>query len=793
MSFRILTINQIFWMSLVGAMTTWPLASIAEQKQNNAKPIYEEIVVTARKREERLQDLPGSAAALSSDFIKDIGGITNLRDLTDQIVGVTINETQGSTLTEPSIRGAGQSRNRASVSATGLYRNGAYFATNSLGGKNFARFDTYDVARVEVLRGPQGALYGRNALGGAMNVITNKPDLEQFDVQIGMEAGEKDLYGGDVWVNVPISETFAARFAIVSEDRNDGFFKDSSGDILDEESYEAYRLALRWRPSDLLDINYAFDSQEEEQNDAIWVVKEHLALTGSEFRSLIDSPLYTNNDVVNHNLTIDFETETGTFTSVSNLRDRDVTDRTDADYFFPSAFFAFGFNRQQSTQVDSEAFFQELRFVANGSENFNWLVGADYFTHDTNERITNWPGVLGLPNDAGVWGNAQNRIVDIDMDSWAVFASVEYNFDELPVSLSAELRYSEDEIGGSVFTERTRLTEPETDFDAPVKKFTNTPWGLTASYNFDEGFGGVVRDAMIYAKIASAYRHGGLNLSAGSPDLDAFAVVLTYDEEDSLTYEIGLKSTIVDGLTFNFAGFFTTYENFLNTTQNGCPDLCQLTDAAGNGLGFNPDGSRVEIDALGNPGEELPVAFFIDNIGEAEAWGMEAEIAWFKSFDSGAFFNLRAGWSRQLGEVTKLDAGAAPASDAVLGKDLPAMRPEEYKATMVYRHPLPGLANVGAFLQGAALMTTVNLIVEKGGIRTLPTPGALADFQDDVERLDARVGIDTDRWSLMLRGSNILDSDYETWSFGANPTQQSTIYRRAQPEYYSVEFSWRLR
>ena len=85
----------------------------------------EEVIVSARKRQERLQDLPGSAAALTSDYIEDIGGLVHLRDVTDQIVGITINETQGITITEPSIRGAGQARNRAAVSASGLYRNGA--------------------------------------------------------------------------------------------------------------------------------------------------------------------------------------------------------------------------------------------------------------------------------------------------------------------------------------------------------------------------------------------------------------------------------------------------------------------------------------------------------------------------------------------------------------------------------------------------------------------------------------------------------------------------------------------
>lgn len=116
---------------------------------------------------------------------------------------------------------------------------------------------------------------------------------------------------------------------------------------------------------------------------------------------------------------------------------------------------------------------------------------------------------------------------------------------------------------------------------------------------------------MAYAKVATSYRHGGLNLGTGTPDLDAYVVVLTYAEEDSFTYELGWKSTFRGGLTFNVAGFFTVYDDLLNTTNNGCPDLCTLLDPDDSTpLGFNPDGTRVEFDADGNMGDELPGQFF---------------------------------------------------------------------------------------------------------------------------------------------------------------------------------------
>ncbi len=318
--------------------------SDAEAGTARADSTIEEVIVSARKREERLQDLPGSAAALTSDYIEDIGGLVHLRDVTDQIVGITINETQGTTITEPSIRGAGQARNRAAVSASGLYRNGAYFATNSLGGKNFTRFDMYDVDRVEVLRGPQGALYGRNALGGAMNVISTKPDLEEFDMQLRMTAGELDLFGGDVLVNVPVSETFAARIGYVNEERDDGFYQDINGDPVDVESYQAFRLGLRWRPAEAWDVAYFYDQMEQEAPDSVWIVPTHRQVKSSVFDTFIDTPHYVENDVVNHNLLVDVELGGGTFSSVSNYRDRDLYAFQDADYYFPASLT--GLNRQ---------------------------------------------------------------------------------------------------------------------------------------------------------------------------------------------------------------------------------------------------------------------------------------------------------------------------------------------------------------------------------------------------------------------------------------------------------------
>lgn len=760
---------------------TMPAISIAQE--TNA--LIEEVVVTARKREERLQDIPSSAAALSEGFIEAVGGVTNLRDITDLIVGISINETQAASLSEPTIRGAGQSRNRASVSATGLYRNGAYFATNSLGGKNFARLDTYDLERVEVLRGPQGALYGRNALGGAINLISKKPE-DEFTIDVGGALGQKDFQRLEAKINIPINEQFGMRFSHVDEERDEGFYTDVNGRDIDTEEYQHDRLSLRFRPTDTVDINYVFDTQDEVFTDTFRARRSLVPDIEDAFRTTINSPVKNTNEVDNHNLVIDWTLAGGTLTAVTNYRERELITLSDGDYNGPNARLN-SRNLQTIGSVDNDIFFQEIRYAAETSGNFTWLVGADYFAHENTEVIDQWSGQT-TPN-------SQFRNTYIDSDSWAVFGSTEYAFDNLPVTLTGEIRYAEDNFDGDVLTYRVRNqggavdranpVNPQTDFTTG-DTFTNLPWAVTAAYSFEDN------DMLAYAKVASSYRHGGMNLNEGSPGLELFPAELTYDEETSLTYELGLKSTWFDNaLTLNAAIFLTEYEDFLNTNSNGCPDQCQLLDAAGVGLGFNPNGSRVGEDAAGvpiAPNDEIPSAYFIDNVGEAEAWGYEIEATHRTLFDNGGTLLLNLGYAKGLGEVTSLAANVSAAARATsAGADLPFLRPNQIKGSFVYRQPLASLRDSSVFA-GATLVASASYAFEEGGAANLtnvPCCSAASREQDTVRRLNANFGLETDKWSLFVRGDNLTDHSYESWN---NFSQ----YIRIPPRWVYGEFAYRF-
>ena len=726
----------------------------------------EEVVVTARKRKERLQDIPGSASALSEAMIEDIGGVYNLRDVTDMIPGITIVEAASSDLMEPSIRGAGQARNRSSVSATGFYRNGAYFASQSLGGRSFARMDTYDVQQIEVLRGPQGALYGRNALGGAMNIISKRPG-DALDFVLGVKGGEKEFQSIEGIANVPINEMLNARISYLHDERDDGFYKDQSNNPVDVSEFEHLRLGLLFKPSEELDIYYSYDVSEDNYSPG---VRQRRRDTQTDLRAtLVNSPNFGVHDIDNHALTIDYKLPRGVLTSVTNYRKRDLFRQVDSDQHLANLRTASSATRMDQNFVDAEVLFQEFRFISNLGGAFEYLVGADYYGLETREL-----------RDSFVAGGQTTRASSIrdwnvDQTAWAAYGSVDYDFENLPLSVSAELRYARDDIDGRVLTIQPNLGNRVLLDSSGENKYTNLPWGVSLAWRF-ENVGGPISEAQSYFKVGSSYRHGGINLGAGLPS-DAFPVKPVYDEEDSISYEIGVKSAWFDGaLKLNVATFMAIYQNFLNTTNNGCPELCPFLDpVTGGSLGFDASGAAILVNSAGEAGLESDTAFFIDNTGEIEAWGVEVEA----SFDVpitkiGGRLLGNVGWSRQMGEVKEISSNVSPANAELKGERLNYMRPVELKGRLTWRQPLS--------YRNLMLNTTLVYTHENGGIRSIGSSLSL----DGVDRLDARIGLESDHWSLTLNGNNLLDNEYFS-------DRTKTRFRLADPRYYFVELSWKYR
>jgi len=175
----------------------------------------EEVVVTSRKREERLRDIPTAATALSAEQLRDLGGVPSLQSLLSNVPAVNFANTSNQVTSEVSIRGSGTSRATTAESGVGLYRNGVYLGGGTIGGRTFSRLDFFDVGGIEVLRGVQGALNGRNAVGGSINLLSTRPIQGRQAGIATVKIGQNHLREGSLILNQPLTDNLALRVGIL--------------------------------------------------------------------------------------------------------------------------------------------------------------------------------------------------------------------------------------------------------------------------------------------------------------------------------------------------------------------------------------------------------------------------------------------------------------------------------------------------------------------------------------------------------------------------------------------------
>jgi iron complex outermembrane receptor protein len=168
----------------------------------------EEVVVTARKRAERIEDIPTSVSFFDEQYLKDLD-VTSGKDLTRITPGIYVIDNGSGFNDEFLIRGEGASRQNNAETGSGLYRNGMFIPGGNAGGRNYVPIDFFDVGSVTVLRGPQGSYFGRNALGGAVNIVSQRPGRE-FGGYIDLEHGTNDSSRVGGVVNLPVSDSLAS-------------------------------------------------------------------------------------------------------------------------------------------------------------------------------------------------------------------------------------------------------------------------------------------------------------------------------------------------------------------------------------------------------------------------------------------------------------------------------------------------------------------------------------------------------------------------------------------------------
>jgi len=554
-------ITRAFAATSLPILAAAPLVHAQSSDAETRSQTLEEVVVTARQREERLQDVPIAATAFGRRDIES-AGIERPGDFLALTPNVSLAEAQNVGSSFLTIRGITQVRNGESPVAV-VVDDVLQVSPNQF------NQDLFDIERIEVLKGPQGALYGRNAIGGAINIVTRAPatQLEGF-AKLG--AGNGELKKAQVGVSGPLSERIRYRFAASYLDR-DGYienvFRNDKVDFLEDTSARLRVVA------DLTERATADFRASLSRTDGGALNYVFQPLYGINDASDTSIPIDANNRSRNERgidqlaMKLDFEVPVGVLTLTSSW-DR-VEEYADGDQFpysrAISATSPFGPNFGDGTQtqyLDVEAFSQEIRLTSPSEKRLRWIVGAYYLATDryisTTTGLDLGQGILRVERAPHPMTSSNPTVTfladDNDNTAWAIFGQV--NYDLTPQwELGLALRYDKDE------REQTNRSLPSFDPNAGEvrdAKFDELQPRISLTWKPSEDF-------TAYGSYSKGFRSGGFNQSgvgAAAALVGLEGVSDLFAPETSKTFEIGAKSQLA-GDTVRIAGsvFRTVTEN----------------------------------------------------------------------------------------------------------------------------------------------------------------------------------------------------------------------------------------
>jgi outer membrane receptor protein involved in Fe transport len=379
-------------MNLVLATTLLALAGgfaatkASAQAQDSASQGYiEEITVTASKRAQTLQEVPIAVSVVSGEVLEK-AQIQDIKDLQSLVPSLRVTQLQTTGNTNFIIRGFGNGANNAGIEpSVGVFIDGVYRSRSAS-----ALADLPNLERIEVLRGPQSTLFGKNASAGVISVITAKPDLDAYSGSASLTVGDLSQITVKGDVTGPLSDTVA--FSLSGNiNQRDGYFTNlTNGEEFNEHDRWGVRGQLLFQPSDKLELRFIADHEEMDEfccgvaNIQDGPSSTIIRLIGGEI--LTEDPFaraqYYTYDAINEiensgfSLQVDYDFDRVTLTSITSLRDMSRTDNADSD--FTSA----DLLNPVLTNTDIETFTQELRLTSSGEGAVDWMIGGFYFDEE---------------------------------------------------------------------------------------------------------------------------------------------------------------------------------------------------------------------------------------------------------------------------------------------------------------------------------------------------------------------------------------------------------------------------
>lgn len=685
----------------------------------------DEIVVTAQKRDERLQDVPVPVTVLDVARLGESNQI-RLQDFYAQVPG--LNFQAGGRNGEPqvSIRGINSTQN-PTVGVTvddvaygsAVFRGGGFIAPD---------LDPSDLAQIEVLRGPQGTLYGVNSIGGLIKYVTVDPSTERLSgsVSTGLSVVSGDTgYNVRGALNLPLNESMAVRASAFT--RQEAGYIDNlrTGERdVNEGDATGGMLSAVYRPSNAFSVKLSALTQERNTDGAALA---NPAL-GDLKHSMLTGTGWTRRKLEAYAATVTARIGESELTSLSGYNINDYSDSVDLSALFgPSANLLFGVTGSPYVEAfEASKFSQEVRLLTPLSERFELLVGG-FYTHEKYDFPTyeyaadattgNIVGTLALFDGRGGY------------EEYAAFTDLTVTFtDRFDVQFGARAAHNEQhysEVDSGPLAPGGGLIIPRSDIkDDPVTYLVTPRLRLS-------------RDLMVYARFATGYRAGGINLAAAR----GYAVPSGYGSDTTLNYEIGAKGNALDGrLRFDASVFYIDWKD-LQVSFNFAP-----------GINFQDNASRAR-----SQGVELSL--------EARPW-------------TGGAIRLAAVYNEA--ELTE-DFGAST-TQGLPGARLPFS--SEHAGSLSFDQSLP-LANAWVGFAGASVAYVGDRV---GLFRPVSNPAR--QIYPSYTQIDARVGAEYDTWRVALFGTNL--SDKRGLVGGGLGQTVPTLFNYIQPRTYGVSLSKRF-
>lgn len=718
---------------LIGTALVFPAAAQARIEQapveraEVAQQDDAEVIVTARKRAERLIDVPTAATVLSAATLAERGGATNPVELLGGQPSVRILDTGSAMTNEISLRGSPTTRGTSGDPSVGLFRDGAYIGGGGFSGRSFSRIDLFDIDRVEVLRGTQGALYGRNSVGGAVNIVSAKPEFDNSGFATARFAIENEQFQLQSATNVRLTESLAIRVGVDYVTQGGGFFRNDFLDkVLDRNDSTGLRGQIRWKRggTDLVVRGETWRG----------------FVPAIAFRTYIDPPrtgfprgyiqpertypwstdAFSRQEVTSWMGEWNQELSFAKLRSITQYRKRKANYALDLDGLNAPLLAQLRANgtvtsttvdpgQAQERKEDAQFFTQDLNLTgAVGDGTLNWLAGVEYFQLRSNSEQR----TLRTPTQANPSpGNRQP--LRTTFDSWALYGSLDYALTGT-VNVIGEVRQTWDDKSATSrrYDLATGLPSGGNGF---IVDFANSP----SNFSYNATLSWRPQPAMtLYAKVGSSYRAGGFNQDLG-PANQPIAIPAAYDDERSTSFELGAKGRIARGTTFGVAAYQTDSSDIIVALNNGCfvgSTVCNST----------------------------PVTFS-SNAGKARIRGAEAELASRIALGAGNL-QLSGSASYQKGEATE---------GAFDGQQLPQIPRWTFAANATLAMPLSG---------GLSGLINVNYNGQRGGTHDLVAPGAPAPLaMDRIDILNARAALRISGIEASLFVSNLTNATYDVF------------------------------